>query len=248
MLHEGTEGVNAGNILLFDENTLSKCKFVQTIRKSEELKYSSIISPELIETDRGYHLVCYRRLIALSQQQREKIGEQWGSGSQNKTVLTCSGITSPKSHSNAGISPKICLFCSSAQKKVKGKEQKLTNIEKVMQYATWLQDQPMLTKITVVDLTSKEAKYYGICRVKYQSEAESTLEGRKTSINVTFSHSHSLWHKERKAHAKAINDLKIYIENQILDKKEAHRLIDTNSYLSSTFTRHCGHRFETNYQ
>ena len=225
MLHEGTEGVNAGNILLFDENTLSKCKFVQTIRKSEELKYSSIISPELIETDRGYHLVCYRRLIALSQQQREKIGEQWGSGSQNKTVLTCSGITSPKSHSNAGISPKICLFCSSAQKKVKGKEQKLTNIEKVMQYATWLQD-----------------------RVKYQSEAESTLEGRKTSINVTFSHSHSLWHKERKAHAKVINDLKIYIEDQILDKKEAHQLIDINSYLSSTFTRHCGHRFETNYQ
>ena len=110
MLHEGTEGVNAGNILLFDENTLSKCKFVQTIRKSEELKYSSIISPELIETDRGYHLVCYRQLIALSQQQREKIGEQWGSGSQNKTVLTRSGITSTKSHSNTGVFPKICLF------------------------------------------------------------------------------------------------------------------------------------------
>ena len=117
-----------------------------------------------------------------------------------------------------------------------------------MQYAAWLQDQPMLMKITAADLTSKEAKYYGVCRVKYQSEAESTLEGQKTSINVTFSHSHSLWHKERKAHAKAINDLKIHIEDQILDKKEAHHLIDINSYLSSTFTRHCGHRFETNYQ
>ena len=78
----------------------------------------------------------------------------------------------------------------------------------------------MLTKITAVDLTSKEAKYHGVCRVKYQSEAESTLEGRKTSLNVAFSHSHSLWHKERKAHAEAFNALKIYIEDRIWKKKK----------------------------
>ena len=30
VLHEETEGVNAGNILLFNENTLSKCKYVCT--------------------------------------------------------------------------------------------------------------------------------------------------------------------------------------------------------------------------
>ena len=98
-------------------------------------------------------------------------------------MLTLSDFTSPKSHSNAGIFPKICLFCSSARKKVKGKEQKLINVEtsklqeKVTQYATWLQNQSILTKITAVDLTSKEAKYHGVCRVKYQSEAESTFEG-----------------------------------------------------------------------
>ena len=51
MLYEGTEGVNAGNILLFNENTLSKCNFALTIRKSEELKYLSIVLPESIETD-----------------------------------------------------------------------------------------------------------------------------------------------------------------------------------------------------
>ena len=203
-----------------------KCKFVITIRKSEELKYSSIVLPESIETEIVYHLVCYRRFIALSQQQREKIEERWGSDSQNKTVLTRPSITSPKSHLNAGIFPKICLICSSGRKKVKGKEQKLINVEtsefleNVMQYATWLQDQPMLTKITAVDLTSKEAKYHGVCRVKYQSEAESILEGRKTSLNVAFSHSHSLWHKERKAHAEAFNALKIYIEDRIWKKKK----------------------------
>ena len=98
-----------------------------------------------------------------------------------------------------------------------------------MQYATWFQDQPMLTKITAVDLTFKEAKYHGVCRVKYQSETESTL-GRKTNLNVTFSHSHSLWHKERKAHAEAFNALKIYIEDRILEKKEVHLLVDISSY------------------
>ena len=138
------------------------------------------------------------RSIALSQQQEEKIGGPWESGSQNKTVLTRSGVTLPKSHLNAGIFPKICLFCSRSRKKVKRIEQKLISVEtsefqvKVTQYATWLQDQPILTKITAVDLTSKEAKYSGVCRVKYETEVESTLEGRKLSLNVTFSHSHSL--------------------------------------------------------
>ena len=142
----------------------------------------------------------------------------------------------PNSHSNAGIFPKICLFCSSARKNVKGKEQKLINAEtsefqeKVTQYATCLHNQPILTKINAVDLTFKEAKYHGVCRVKYQTEAESTLEGRKVSLNVTFSHSHSLWSKERKAHTEVFNALNNYIEDQTLEKKEVHLLVDINSY------------------
>ena len=75
MLNEGTNGINVRNVLLFNENTLSKCKYVLTIRKSQRLKYSSIVLPESTETDRGYHLACYRRIIALSQK-RENIGER----------------------------------------------------------------------------------------------------------------------------------------------------------------------------
>ena len=78
----------------------------------------------------------------------------------------------------------------------------------------------MLTKITAVNLTSKEAKYHDVCRIRYQSETESALEGRKASLTVAFSHSHSLWHKERKAHAEAFNALKIYIEDRIWKKKK----------------------------
>ena len=72
----------------------------------KELKYSRIVLLESIETDRGYHLVSYRRFVALSQQQQETMGEPLESGSQNKTELTRSGITMPKSHSNAGMFPK----------------------------------------------------------------------------------------------------------------------------------------------
>ena len=82
-----------------------------------------------------------------------------------------------------------------------------------------LQDQPMLTKITAVDLTSRDVKYHGVCRVKYQTEAESTLEEQKASLNVTFTHSHSLWHKERKAHVEASNALKIYTEDRIFEER-----------------------------
>ena len=94
-------------------------------------------------------------------------------GSQNKTVLTRSCITSSKSHSNVGIYPKICLFWSSVRRKVKGKEQKLINTEnsefqeKVTQYTTWLQDQPMLTKINAVDLISKDT-FHDTARIPYQ--------------------------------------------------------------------------------
>ena len=89
-----------------------------------------------------------------------------------------------------------------------------------MQYATWLQDQLMPTEVIAIDLTFKEANYHGDCRVKYQTEAESTLEGLKASLNITFSHSHSLWHK-RKAHAEAFNALKSHIQDRILGKKRS---------------------------
>ena len=47
--------------------------------------------------------------------------------------------------------------------------------------------------------------------------------------NLTFSYSHSLWHKERNVHAEAFNAFKIYIVDWILDKKAIHILVDINS-------------------
>ena len=115
-----------------------------------------------------------------------------------------------------------------------------------MQYATWLQDQTMLTKITAVESTSKEAKNHGVCRVKYQTETESTLEGRKESLNVTFPHSHSVWHKEKfmlKCLMLLIFTLKV--EFWITPK---FIYLSILIVLSGTFARHCKFRFETHYQ
>ena len=65
---------------------------------------------------------------------------------------------------------------------------------------------------------------------KYQTETESTLEGRKASLSVTFFNSPSLWYKERKTYAEEFNARKIYIEDRILEKKEVRLLADINSY------------------
>ena len=149
----------------------------------EELKYSSIILPESNDTE---VITQYAKsdLFHCHKNNKKRL-ENDGKVAHKIKVLTRSVITSTKPHSNAGIFPKICLFCSSSQKKVKRTEEKLINIENsefqenVVQYATWVHDQPMLTKITAVYLISKEAKYHAICRAKYQTEAEPTLEGLK---------------------------------------------------------------------
>ena len=75
--------------------------------------------------------------------------------------------------------PKVCLFCNKERKKIKGKEQKLTDVEtaifeaNIRKYANWKEDNIMLAKISQIDFAAKEVKYHGWCRAKYQTEAES---------------------------------------------------------------------------
>ena len=98
-----------------------------------------------------------------------------------------------------------------------------------MHYTTWLQDEPMLTKITAIDLTPKEAKYHGVCIVKYQSEAEPTLEGRKTSLNVAFLTVIVYGTNKEKLMLKCLILLR-FILNIGFWKKEVCLIVDINSY------------------
>ena len=54
----------------------------------------------------------------------------------------------------------MCLFCNKECKKIKGKEQKLTNVETAIyeenfrKYANWKEDNIMLIKISQIDFCS----------------------------------------------------------------------------------------------
>ena len=115
----------------------------------------------------------------------------------------------------------MCLFCNKERKKIKGKEQKLTNIETVIfeenirKYANWKEDN-MLAKISQIDFAAKEVKYHGWCRAKYQTEAESIFQSKNSKTLNDASSTHSKiyyeWHKERQVHSKAFDVLCNFIE------------------------------------
>ena len=124
---------------------------------------------------------CYRRFIALSKKQKEKIDtalENNNATNSDKPLpkITRSSITSPKSQSYSGIFPQICLLCSKARKKVGGIDQKLIDVlydkfqKNIENYAKWLNGQAMLTRIASIDLSTKEV---------------STTEFAEIGINVT---------------------------------------------------------------
>ena len=82
-------------------------------------------------------------------------------------------------------------------KNIKGKEQKLTDVEtaifeaNIRKYANWKEDNIMLAKISQIDLAAKEVKYHGWCRAKYQAEAESIFQRKNSKTENDTSSRHS---------------------------------------------------------
>lgn len=72
-LHGENKVKNTGNIIIFNNSSLSKCKTILTIRKESELKYCNIELPDKISEIHGYHISCYRKFSALSHAHRNKI-------------------------------------------------------------------------------------------------------------------------------------------------------------------------------
>ena len=84
------------------------------------------------------------------------------------------------------------------------------------------------------------------CWIDIQTETESTLEGRKASLNVTFSHSHSVWHKEKfMLTCLMLLIFTLKVEFWITPK---FIYLSILIVLSGSFARHCKFRFETHYQ
>ena len=104
----------------------------------------------------------------------------------------------------------MCLFCNKERQKIKEEEQKLTNVETekiIRKYANWREDSIMLAKISQIDFAAKDVKYHGWCRAKYQAEAESIFQSKKSKRPNDASSTHSEiyyeWHKEREVHSES---------------------------------------------
>ena len=127
-LHSQDDTSCLTKIILFKTDTLSKCSKILSVRKKQNLKYAEFVLPSDIDDIHGFHMSCYRKFTALSKTQRENNNEICNQH-DHSTRITRSNLTSPATSSRTGIFPKLCLFCNKELKKIKGKEQKLTDVE-----------------------------------------------------------------------------------------------------------------------
>ena len=178
------------NLLCFSENSLATCQEVLKIRKSNPaLKYSNVELPQTIPSTIGYHKACYKRFIGLSEKYRDS-----DASSSNKSVedivtaISTRSTAKPLKTNELGIFPRICLICNKIRKKKKNVEQPLVNAQtkdienSVKKYATWLNDEDMLRKVSGVDFVAKEIVYHAVCRKDYQATAEATPMGKVGKI------------------------------------------------------------------
>ena len=217
-LHNG-DPTSSEPIICLSEKSLAKCTLVLQRRKENHLKYSDVTPPIGVISKEGYHISCYRKFIALPKKHRieENIPEAKQRTERAKRYLN---TTSP----NTGIFKPVCLFCNQSRKRTAGKTIDLLKVttkdfeNKVKQYAEWKNDQEMLVKITDVDFVAKEIRYHGMCRVKYQKEAE-YVSGQKKNQR-------GHWHLEREIYADAFVALANQVEEEIIRGKQVYRVND----------------------
>lgn len=72
----------------------------------------------------------------------------------------------------------------------------------------------MLVTIGEVDFITKEPHYHGICRTKYQTEADKMMPKQPNNTNSSY------WHKSTDSHTDAFTSICDIVEDSILVKKE----------------------------
>ena len=112
-MHIG-DGSTSGEIVLFKETTLQRCKNIPEIRRHEKLKYNEVILPECINGSDGFHLECYKKSTALSEKECEKIKlENETENKKHKSLtepLMWSEVTSQIPSLSRGLFPTVCIF------------------------------------------------------------------------------------------------------------------------------------------
>ena len=231
---------------MFTNNTLLKCKEILKARKSQNLKYSDLSLPEQVDKKHGFHIECYRKFIASSKLQKEKMKIMETDGTNQNavcthdaknskplTMTTRSEIKPPKTTPRTGIFPSVCLFCNQTRKKVKGVEQKLVRVEtndfesNVRKFIDIMEDSTLLARISGIDFAAKEVKYHAYCIVRYQRQAEIRMDlvSKEQSDIVKIK-----WHLQREIHQQSFEALTSYINIEVINKKEVLSLTEFNNY------------------
>ena len=220
-----------GNITLFDERTLEKCIDILTIRREKHLKYNETILPANPNHVSGFHMECYRKFTAIGKNHVVPKKDSNASDSEKpRKAATRSSTNNVQPESNSGVLPHVCIFCKGKHKKHNGKAEKLILVQtedfvkKITKFATLLNDAAMLVTVTEIDFITKCPYYHGICRTKYQTEAEKLMKKDNKS---------SHWQKSRDAHSEAFAEVSSIVEDSILVKKEVALTADlANQYNS----------------
>ena len=90
----------------------------------------------------------------------------------------------------------------------------------------------MLTKIRNVDFVSKEVKYHGLCRFRYQKRAENVQNNNNLRPNSARSNSNQNSDRlvSRQVHGEAFKIICCFIDNAIIKVKEVHKVNDLNNH------------------
>ncbi|KAK9876673.1 hypothetical protein WA026_014051 [Henosepilachna vigintioctopunctata] len=63
-------------IIIFDEETLQKCREMLTIRKKSGSKYGDVTLPETVNEEDGYHSKCFKKFVRPKEKQHDDNSSQ----------------------------------------------------------------------------------------------------------------------------------------------------------------------------
>lgn len=204
----------------FDDQTWKKVNDIQNQRHSmyKSSKFFKIILPEQLDGKCGYHRICYKDFTALPCNTDMDVDE--ADKLSVATPLLRSKVDHPTTSTSAvGIFEPICIFCKK-NRKTQGRnkpEETPAHLEtkqggqSIEDAARLLNDQELLAKISGQDLIAKELKIHHSCRKNYIAKSKRIKDPDQTSTEQT-------------DHRKAIDCIKSYVQQTLVDIEGAEKL------------------------
>ena len=185
----------SGEIRQFNDTTWAKVKSAASDKRTfrQESKYFSIILEDRYKETDGYHMQCYQNFTAVPQVSST-------SDSSKQHHLKSDSIC--PSTSSSGIFPHAYLSCNKKFGSHLGGTGRQKNWESfaatdaIIKAAQTMNDFPMLSKISGIDLIAKDVKYHHSCRRIYLQCAQRTTEIKDCNPKVQ-AHSSAFEHLQQ---------------------------------------------------